>query len=85
MDVQTTLREFIHQTFLKRKQSSELSNDQSLLDSGIIDSAGIFELVGFIERAFGVTVDDTDIIPENFETVNSISAFVNAKQAPESR
>ena len=85
MDVQTTLREFVQETFVKRRQSSELSGDQSLLDSGIIDSAGVLELVSFIERTFGVTVADTDIVPENFETLNSLSAFVNAKQTHESR
>lgn len=80
MDVETTLREFIQETFLARKGKRELSDGESLLDSGLVDSAGIFELVGFVERSFDVEIDDTDIVPENFETVNSLAAFVRGKR-----
>lgn len=83
MDVQTTLIAFIQESFLARKGKRELSNDESLLDSGLVDSAGIFELVGFIERTFDVEIDDTDIIPENFETVNSLAAFIRSKGKPD--
>jgi acyl carrier protein len=79
MDVQTTLREFIQQNFLARKGGHDLSNDESLLETGLVDSAGIFELVGFIERTFNVEIDDADIVPENFESVNTLSAYVTSK------
>ena len=81
MDVETTLREFIEQNFVARKGQRQLSNEESLLDSGLVDSTGIFELVGFIERTFNLEIDDTDIVPENFETVNSLAAFVRSRQA----
>lgn len=80
MDVQSTVRGFIEETFLARKGKKDLSNDESLLGSGLVDSAGIFELVGFIERTFNLAIDDTDIVPENFETLNSLSAFIRSKQ-----
>ena len=81
MDVEKTLREFIGETFVARKGQKDVANDDSLLDSGLIDSAGIFEVVGFIERTFDLKVDDTEIVPENFETITSLSAFVRSKQA----
>ena len=80
MDVEKTLREFIEETFVARKGKKDVANDDSLLDSGLIDSAGIFEIVGFLERTFGLDIQDTEIIPENFETINSLSAFVRSKQ-----
>jgi acyl carrier protein len=80
MDVHTTLRKFIEEGFAARRGKKDLSNDDSLLDSGLIDSAGIFELVGFLERSFNIQVDDAEIVPEHFESVNSLAAFVNSKQ-----
>ena len=80
MGVEKTLREFIEETFVERKGKKDVANDDSLLDSGLIDSAGIFENVGFLERTFGLDIQDTEIIPENFETINSLSAFVRGKQ-----
>jgi acyl carrier protein len=81
MDVQTTLRGFIEQNFLARIDKAQVSNDDSLLDSGLIDSTGIFELVGFVEQTFNIEIQDTDIVPENFETVNSLVGFIRSKQA----
>ncbi|MGB7686429.1 MAG: phosphopantetheine-binding protein [Solirubrobacterales bacterium] len=56
-----------------------LSRDQDLLAAELIDSLGITELVGFIEAELGVEVDDEDLTPENFRTVNGIAAFVSRK------
>lgn len=53
-----------------------LSHEQSLLESGAIDSVGIFELVTFLENEFGLSIDDEHIVPANFETVTAIAAFV---------
>lgn len=56
-----------------------LPHDQDLLAAELIDSLGITELVGFIEAEFGVNVEDEDLTPENFRTVNGIAAFVSRK------
>jgi acyl carrier protein len=79
MDVEKTLREFVQQNFLARKGGTELTNDESLLDQGLVDSAGIFELVGFLETNFDIAVEDTEIVPENFDSINTLSAFVRNK------
>ena len=80
MDVQTTLKEFIVRNFLYRNDTKNVSTDESLLDGGLIDSMGIFQLVAFIEGEFTIDVLDEEIIPENFETLNNMVAFIKAKQ-----
>jgi acyl carrier protein len=59
---------------------TEVTTETSLLDSGLIDSTGILELVSFLESEFGIRVEDEEIVPENFETVTRIAAFVDSKR-----
>lgn len=53
--------------------------DDDLLANGIIDSHGLMELVGFIEQRYGVSVSDDDLLPENFQSLSHIEAFVERK------
>jgi acyl carrier protein len=80
MDVETAVKEFIERSFQYRKGTNTISKEESLLDSGLIDSAGILEVVNFIESQFSIGVLDEDIVPENFETIGHIVAFIQAKQ-----
>ena len=59
----------------------DLSASQSLLDSGVVDSTGVLELVAFLEQSFGIEVKDADMVPENLDTIDNIAAFVRRKQA----
>jgi acyl carrier protein len=69
------IRAYIERTFGK-----SVGPDDSLLDSGLIDSTGIFELVAFLEDTFGVKVEDEEIVPEHFETAAQIAGFVERKK-----
>lgn len=80
MDVLTGLRKYIKENFLLKKDMGDIGDDDPLLDSGIVDSMGIVQLVGFLESQFGIEVEDEEILPENFETMTSITTFVNTKQ-----
>ncbi len=80
MDKDISLRtiEFIRTHFpLARKQS--INETTPLLETGIIDSLGILDLVAFIEDAFAVHVDDDDLTPEHFASVQTISDMVQGK------
>jgi acyl carrier protein len=57
-----------------------LSDDDSLLDRGIVDSTGVLEIIGFLEQEFGVTVDDAEILPENLDSIGRIVQFVAKKK-----
>ena len=81
MDVGTVVHEFIEKNFLVKRGAAGVGRDESLLDSGLIDSLAIFMLVSFLEEQFRVTIEDEDIVPGNFETINQIVAFVTRKQA----
>ncbi len=56
-----------------------LGPDEDLLDQSIIDSLGILKLVSFLEGAYRIQVIDEDIIPENFQSLNTIVRFIEQK------
>jgi acyl carrier protein len=55
------------------------SPDSDLLELRILDSLGVLKLVLFLERTFGIQVEDEDVVPENFESLNIIAKFVEDK------
>ena len=79
MDVLSTVRRHITDQYLSRSGLDEVGDDEPLLDSGIIDSMGIIQLVSFLESEFNIEVDDEEILPEHFETMAGITAFVTTK------
>ena len=73
------IRNYILENFLFTGDQSELSNDTSLLEKGILDSTGIMELVFFLEDEVGVKVDDDEMVPENLDSVDNILAYLKRK------
>ena len=67
------------ENFLFGQGSTELRDDESLLDRGVIDSTGVLELVGFLERRYSISVDDRELVPDNLDSIARIVAFVEAK------
>lgn len=53
--------------------------DEALIDKGLLDSVGVLQLVVFIEEKFDVTIEDDEVVPENFETVRTIGRYVRQK------
>jgi acyl carrier protein len=80
MEIQRVLRKFITTQFYPG-EDFVLGEDTSLLDSGLIDSTGVLELITFLEAEFGITIDDTEVVPENLDSLRSIEAFVASKRA----
>jgi acyl carrier protein len=77
-DVESRIRSFVEQSF--GRGGTPIEADTSLLDSGLVDSTGIFELVSFLEGEFGIEVADEEIVPEHFESPRLIAAFVDGKR-----
>jgi acyl carrier protein len=75
------IRKFIVDNFLFGRDAAALKDDDSFLEGGIIDSTGVLELVGFIEEHFGVSVSDSELVPDNLDSVNRVSDFVQRKRA----
>jgi acyl carrier protein len=74
-----TLEKFILTEIAAQLNKENLNPDEDLLEQGIIDSLGILKLIVFLEEAFGTKVSEEEIIPENFQTLNTISKFVEQK------
>ena len=74
------VREYIIENLLFGEDGQELSNDDSLLDKGVIDSTGVMELVAFLEEQFEITVADTELVPENLDSINRMAQFVHRKR-----
>lgn len=72
------IRDFVWQTFpLARKRNVDGSID--LLESGVIDSMGVLDLVGFLQQEFAITVEDDDLTPENFRSIDSMAEFLQRR------
>lgn len=78
MTAKSVVRRYLRE---RMPEACEISDDISLLALGITDSAGLMELVVVVEDAFQIDVQDSEIIPENFGTLNAIQAFVDRKSA----
>jgi len=79
--LEATLRRFILANFLFGQNGHVLQDDDSLLEQGIIDSTGVLELVSFLERDYGLTIEDEELIPENLDSVRNLASFVRRKLA----
>ena len=80
MSIKQTLRSFVLQNYLFTDDDSALSDDDSFLEKGIIDSTGILELISFLESELGVEVEDEEMIPENLDSIDLVVAFIERKK-----
>jgi acyl carrier protein len=72
------IRAFVLEKFpLARKQ--QLKDSDALLESGILDSLGILDLVTYLEQEFSISVADDELVPENFQSIERVAAFVQSK------
>jgi len=72
------VRGFLIEKFPLAKKRN-LQNNDSLIDSGVVDSLGILDLVTFLEGEFGLHISDEELLPENFQTIECIAALVRTK------
>ena len=77
MEVSTQVRKFMIDNFLF--EDNGLNEDMSFLENGIIDSTGVLELIDFLEKSFGINVEDQEIIPENLDSISRVAAYVQSK------
>jgi acyl carrier protein len=79
-DIKNQVREFVVDNFLFG-DANGLSNETSFLEDGIIDSTGVLELVTYLEEAFAITVEDSELVPENLDSLNNVESYVKQKMA----
>jgi acyl carrier protein len=72
MSFRERLRQFIKDSFFV----DEIEDDQSFLETGVIDSLGVLQIVSLVESETATKVPDIDLVPENFDSIARIVAYV---------
>jgi acyl carrier protein len=77
--VESVVNDYISSEIVQDRTMLPLSNETSLLETGILDSLGLLQLVVFLEERFKITVGEADLLPENFDTINAICAYLRTR------
>ena len=80
-DVRDRIREHVVQQLLFGDASGLVADEESLIDNGVIDSTGVIDLVAYVEDCWDVQVEDDEIVPDNFDTIARLAAYVVKKRA----
>jgi acyl carrier protein len=83
-NVAEQINDYIVRELMSDKPGATVDNNEHLIEGGIIDSLGIFLVIGFIDSTFNVKVQPEDVLLENFQTVNAIRDLVLARRPAES-
>ncbi|HWX21808.1 MAG TPA: acyl carrier protein [Candidatus Binatia bacterium] len=81
MQIENQIKQFILKN-LYFAEDNALDDNASFLETGVVDSTGVMELVAFIQAEFGVTVKPQEIVVENFDSVRKVARFVRRKLSP---
>jgi acyl carrier protein len=79
MSIEERIRRFILEGLNWRGEPNQLTEDYRLIESGVMDSLGIFQTITHLEQTEGIEVADEDLVPENFESIRAIAALVASK------
>ncbi len=79
MSEKAKIREFIFENYMFGEFEDALDNDDSFLEKGTIDSMGVLELIAFVEETYDIEIEDNELIPDNFDSVNKLVAYIKDK------
>lgn len=77
--MEAVINDYISRELVQDSALLPLGNTTSLLETGILDSLSLLRLVVFIQERLGVTVDDVDLVPEHFDSIDAICAFLRSR------
>ena len=77
--MEAVINDFISRELVQDGAVLPLGNATSLLETGILDSLSLLRLVVYIQERFGIPVDDVDLVPENFDSVDAICAYLRSR------
>lgn len=80
MSIQTQIKDYISKNLLFSSDGFNYPDDASFLEEGIVDSQGVMELVLFVEENFQVQVKDSEIVPDNFDSVSKLAEYIQRKK-----
>lgn len=79
-EIEKQIHQFLIDNFVF-DPSARIGPEDSLLESGIIDSTGVLELIMWLESTFGFTVEDQEVLPENLDSIRNIAGYIQRKLA----
>jgi acyl carrier protein len=81
MELEEHIRKYVTENLLYVDEDFKYDNDTSFINEGLIDSMGVMELVTYVQSEFDITVEQQEVTPDNFDSVNNLVAFIHRKQA----
>ncbi len=78
-DHRPLVRQFILKNFLFTDDDAALADGASLIQSGVIDSTGVLELITHLEESLGIRVPPEEMVPANFDSIDAICAYLARK------
>lgn len=75
----TTVRTFVVDNYLFGDEAGLPADEESLIETGVVDSTGVLELIEFLEETFGVTVGESETIPQNLGSISNIVTYLAQK------
>lgn len=78
-DIKATVRQYIDENFLFGSGSTKLADGDSLLEFHVLDSTGFLELIAFLEETYAIKVSDTEMVPENLDSLDNVALYVGRK------
>ena len=80
MEIKQELRQFVIDNFLFGRGWGTAGRD-SFLENGVIDSTGVLELISFLEERFGLKLEETDLTPDNLDSIDKVTRLVESRLA----
>jgi acyl carrier protein len=80
IDHTPAIKQFIVEEFMPDVPVEQLDSDYDLLDGAVIDSLGLLQVIAWIEDTFDLALDDAEIGPDNFRSVEAMQAFIAQSQ-----
>ncbi|HSJ52868.1 MAG TPA: acyl carrier protein [Anaerolineae bacterium] len=77
--IEELIRNYIAESILFSDNGYAYPDDASFLEEGIVDSMGIMELVVFVGDTFRITVEDEELVPDNFDSVTRLASYIRLK------
>ena len=77
--LEAVINDYISQELIQDATLLPLTNATSLLETGVLDSLSLLKLVLFVQERFGIVVDNVDLVPEHFASVDAICAHLRSR------
>jgi acyl carrier protein len=77
--LEAIINDYISKELVQDPALLPLADDTSLLETGVLDSLSLLKLMLFVQERFGIAVDDVDLVPENFDSVEAICRYLRSR------